>query len=50
VLRRRAASILLLPLLLGALSPTPGAEAAARSAARSAAQVSLVSWSSYADL
>ncbi|MBL0749006.1 peptidase C39 family protein [Nocardioides baculatus] len=50
MLRRRAAPILLLPLLLGALSPMHGAEAAARSAARSAAQVSLVSWSSYADL
>jgi Peptidase_C39 like family len=46
VLRRRARSLLLLPLLLGALSPTA---AHADERARATPHVSLSSWSTYAD-
>jgi hypothetical protein len=46
--RRRAAALLLLPLVLGALAPTPAASAEPR--VRTTPHVSLVSWSSYADL
>ena len=48
MLRRRAAALLLLPLVLGALAPTPAAHAEPR--VRATPHVSLVSWSSYADL
>ncbi len=48
MLRRRAAALLLLPLVLGALTPTSAAHAEPR--VRATPHVSLVSWSSYADL
>jgi hypothetical protein len=48
VLRRRAAALLLLPLVLGALAPASAAHAEPR--VRATPHVSLVSWSSYADL